>query len=105
VTPPSEADQLPQVHDVTVGAGPLADQTLREARIRERFGVTVLAITRAGSREVLLNPPPEAHLRTGDRVRLFGLPEQIAAFRATGTGEGEGEASRREQSHSTRRTP
>jgi CPA2 family monovalent cation:H+ antiporter-2 len=87
VTPASEADRLPQVHDVTIGAGELADQTLREARIRERFGVTVLAIERADGREVLLNPPPETHLRPGDRVRLFGLPEQIAAFRAAATGE------------------
>jgi Trk K+ transport system NAD-binding subunit len=87
VTPASEADRLPQVHDVTIGAGELADQTLREARIRERFGVTVLAIERADRREVLLNPPPETHLRPGDRVRLFGLPEQIAAFRAAATGE------------------
>jgi TrkA-C domain len=101
VTPP-EADRLPQVHDITVGAGALADQTLREARVRERFGVTVLGITRAGSREILLNPPPETHLRTGDRVRLFGLPEQIAAFRATATGIGESDASRGKQSLSAR---
>jgi CPA2 family monovalent cation:H+ antiporter-2 len=87
VTPASEADALPQVHDVTIGAGELADQTLREARIRERFGVTVLAIERTNPREVVLNPPPETHLRSGDRVRLFGLPEQIAAFRGAATGE------------------
>jgi TrkA domain protein len=86
VTPASEADRLPQVHDVTIGAGELADQTLREARIRERFGVTVLAIQRADG-EAVLNPPPETHLRPGDRVRLFGLPEQIAAFRAAATSE------------------
>jgi Trk K+ transport system NAD-binding subunit len=29
---------------------------------------------------VLLNPPPDAVLRPGDRVRLFGRPEQIDAF-------------------------
>jgi CPA2 family monovalent cation:H+ antiporter-2 len=99
-TPLSEADRLPQVHDVIVGAGELADQTLREARIRERFGVTVLAIERADGHEVLLNPPPETHLRPGDRVRLFGLPEQIAAFRAAATGPREREAPRTSGKHS-----
>ena len=100
VTPPSEADRLPQVHDLIVGAGELADQTLREARVRERFGVTVLAIERAAGHEVLLNPPPETHLRPGDRVRLFGLPEQISTFRAAATGPREREAPRTSGAHS-----
>jgi monovalent cation:H+ antiporter-2, CPA2 family len=75
------ADALPQVREVTLGAGPLADQSLREARIRERFGVTILAITRAGG-DALLNPSADSILRPGDRVRLFGLPDQIDAFLA-----------------------
>jgi K+/H+ antiporter YhaU regulatory subunit KhtT len=43
--------------------------------------VTVVAVSRP-SGEVLLNPPSETILRPGDRVRVFGLPEQIRAFRA-----------------------
>jgi Trk K+ transport system NAD-binding subunit len=73
-------DRLPQVRDVTVGTGPIADQSLRQARVRERFGVTVLTLTRGDSGELLLNPSPETILRPGDRVRVFGLPEQIRAF-------------------------
>jgi CPA2 family monovalent cation:H+ antiporter-2 len=74
-----DADPLPQVREITLGLGPLADQSLREARVRERFGVTIVAITRADG-DVLLNPSAETILRPGDRVRLFGLPGQIEAF-------------------------
>ncbi|MBI3108432.1 MAG: cation:proton antiporter, partial [Candidatus Rokubacteria bacterium] len=78
-------DLLPQVEDLAVGQGVLADQSLREARIRERLGVTVVAVTRAGG-EGLLHPDPDTIVRAGDRMRIFGLPEQIAAFRAEAGG-------------------
>jgi K+/H+ antiporter YhaU regulatory subunit KhtT len=67
------------MQDVTLGAGALADCTLQEARVRERFGVTVLAITRADG-AVEANPSADTVMRAGDRIRLFGLPEQIAAL-------------------------
>ncbi|HXH81361.1 MAG TPA: cation:proton antiporter [Candidatus Tectomicrobia bacterium] len=70
---------LPQVHDLVLPPGGIADQSLREARIRERFGVTVVAIDRADG-ETVVNPPPETILRAGDRLRVFGLPAQIEAF-------------------------
>jgi K+:H+ antiporter len=80
--PPAPAsDTLPRVADVAIGQGPLADLSLREARIRERLGVTVVAIIRRRD-GTDLNPSPDAILRSGDRVRLFGLPDQIEAFRA-----------------------
>ena len=72
--------QLPEVRELSVRAGGVADQSLREARIRERFGVTVVAVLRRDG--PLLNPAPETILRPGDVVRVFGLPEQIAAFAA-----------------------
>jgi len=77
----AETDALPQIREVTLGGGPLADQSLREARVRERFGVTIVAITRADG-DVLLNPSADTTLRPGDRVRLFGLLGQIEAFLA-----------------------
>ncbi|MBI4571902.1 MAG: cation:proton antiporter [candidate division NC10 bacterium] len=76
-----ETDALPQIREVTLGAGPLADQSLREARVRERFGVTIVAITRADG-DVLLNPSADTILRPGDRIRLFGRLAQIEAFKA-----------------------
>jgi CPA2 family monovalent cation:H+ antiporter-2 len=83
----SVRDHLPQLADVTLGVGALADQSLREARIRERLGVTVVAVTH-GDGGTTVNPSAETVLRSGDRVRVFGLPEQIAAFRREATPEG-----------------
>jgi CPA2 family monovalent cation:H+ antiporter-2 len=77
--PPAQA--LPEIREVTVPSGALADRSLRDARVRERFGVTVVAVTR-GDGEVVVNPPPDLILRAGDRVRLFGLPTQAEAFEA-----------------------
>jgi len=73
----------------------LADQSLREAGARERFGVLVLAVRRAdGTNEV--TPSPETHLRPGDRLRVFGLPAQLAAFEAAAVGPAEEAARQRE---------
>jgi K+/H+ antiporter YhaU regulatory subunit KhtT len=72
---------LPEIHEVALGAGALADRSLGEARVRERLGVTVVSIERADG-ETLVNPSAETRLRSGDRLRVFGLPEQIDAFRA-----------------------
>ncbi|MBI4592971.1 MAG: cation:proton antiporter [Candidatus Rokubacteria bacterium] len=77
---PGVADQaLPVVHEVTMAAGELADQSLREARLRERFGVTVVSLRRSNG-ETVPHPSANTVLRPGDRVWVFGLPEQIAAF-------------------------
>ena len=77
---PTEPDtSLPGVHEIILPDGVFAGQTLREARVRERFGVTVVGIA-GPRREPTLNPAPETTLRPGDRLRVFGLPEQIEAF-------------------------
>ena len=75
-----DMDSLPRMADIVLGTGGLADQSLREARIRERLGVTVVAVSHPGA-DIVLNPSADAILRPGDRVRVFGLPEQIEAFR------------------------
>jgi CPA2 family monovalent cation:H+ antiporter-2 len=72
---------LPQIVDVPLEtSSPLADQSLREAQVRERYAVTVVALTRADGGFVL-HPPADTILRSGDFVRIFGLPAQIKAFR------------------------
>jgi Trk K+ transport system NAD-binding subunit len=84
--PPGEA--LPQIADVLLLEAPrLTDQSLRESRIRESFGVTVVALTRSNG-DVVLHPPPETILRPRDSVRVFGRPDQIEAFRREATGGG-----------------
>jgi CPA2 family monovalent cation:H+ antiporter-2 len=77
------AEGLPEVCEVRLGAGGVADRSLREAAVRERFGVLVLAVERADG-ELLVNPGAETVLRAGDRVRLFGRPEQVRCFAAGG---------------------
>ncbi len=72
---------LPQLREVTLDDGGLADRSLHDARVRERFGVSVVAITRADGTSVP-HPSADTVLRAGDRVRLFGLPEQIDALLA-----------------------
>ena len=79
--PAAPVDALPRVETVAIGHGGLADQSLGEARIRERLGVTVVAVTRARG-GVVVNPPAETILRPGDEVRAFGLPAELDAFRA-----------------------
>jgi monovalent cation:H+ antiporter-2, CPA2 family len=78
---PGPAAALPEVHEVRLGPGALADLSLGEARVRERFGVTVVSVERPDGAAVL-NPSADTRLRLGDRLRVFGLPEQIRAFRA-----------------------
>jgi CPA2 family monovalent cation:H+ antiporter-2 len=78
-TAPGEA--LPEIVDVLLGgASRLTDQSLRDAQVRERFGVTVVALTRVNG-DFVLHPAAETILRPGDSVRVFGRPAQIEAFR------------------------
>ncbi len=83
---PPGPDVLPEVRETQIArSAELADQSLREARARERFGVLVLSLRRAdGTSEV--TPSPETLLRPGDRLRVFGLSAQIEAFEAAVTG-------------------
>jgi monovalent cation:H+ antiporter-2, CPA2 family len=78
--PPAGEGTLPEVREVALAGGELADLSLRQAQIRERFGVTVVVIRRRDG-DVVLNPSPDAVLRDGDHIRVFGLPEQIRALR------------------------
>jgi Trk K+ transport system NAD-binding subunit len=75
----SSAQAFPELREVSLVADGLADQSLRDARIRERFGVTVVAVMQAAG-ETVVHPSPDTILRLGDRLLVFGLPEQIAAF-------------------------
>ncbi|MGH7392499.1 MAG: cation:proton antiporter [Candidatus Rokuibacteriota bacterium] len=72
---------LPQVREITLGADGFADRPLREARLLERFGLTVVRLERTDG-DVVMSPDGETRLRAGDRIHVFGLPEQIDAFLA-----------------------
>jgi K+/H+ antiporter YhaU regulatory subunit KhtT len=77
--PRGDEAELPEVREIAIAPGMEGHGTLGQQQVRERFGVTVLSIART-SQETLLNPTSNAHFETGDRVRVFGLREQIRSF-------------------------
>jgi Trk K+ transport system NAD-binding subunit len=71
-----DGEALPEVRELWVGPSDLADRSLLDAAIRERYGVTVLTIARA-SGERVPHPSAQTMLRVGDRIRVFGLAASI----------------------------
>jgi CPA2 family monovalent cation:H+ antiporter-2 len=70
---------FPEAREITVENNSLAGRSLREIKIREQFGVTVVSIARV-SGEVLINPPADTILEPGDRLRVLGMAEALEAF-------------------------
>lgn len=59
-----------------VGQGTWADgRTIRETRLRERTGASVIAIVRDG--QATTSPPPDTRVEAGDAVVLVGSHEQL----------------------------
>jgi voltage-gated potassium channel len=57
----------------------LANRTIVEAGIRQKFGIIVVGIKRAaGSME--FNPPPEAIMRPGDELVVLGRTDSVKAL-------------------------
>ncbi len=77
-TDESETSSL-QVRDVKLEPGMVPCGTIGQEHIRERFGVTILTVAHHGGAPIV-NPAATTRLQPGDRVRVFGLPEQIQAF-------------------------
>jgi voltage-gated potassium channel len=57
----------------------LANQTIVDAGIRQKFGVIVVGIKRAGG-GMDFNPPPEAVMRPGDELVVLGRTESVKAL-------------------------
>jgi voltage-gated potassium channel len=75
-----------RIDEVTLGdrAGELG-HTLRDARVRERFGMTVLAVRVKDSQEWTYNPDADVKLGAGTTLVVLGSPEQVAALRDQST--------------------
>jgi K+/H+ antiporter YhaU regulatory subunit KhtT len=86
VVEPVSGTSLLRTAVVDVAEGPIAHHSLRRTRIRERTGVMVVGIERAGDAPHW-NPAPEAVLMPGDRVTVVGLPDQIERFRRLNAGQ------------------
>lgn len=56
----------------------LANQTLIEANIRGKWGVTILAIKRG--EDIISNPDPDEKLLPLDLIMVFGSGEQLSSF-------------------------
>jgi CPA2 family monovalent cation:H+ antiporter-2 len=72
---------IPEVREVSVSNPLFADRSIRDLKLRETFGVTVVSIKRV-SGDSLTNPPAETVLYHNDRLRILGRSEQIEAFAA-----------------------
>ena len=78
---------FPITREIAVGDFENDGESLAEARVRERFGVTVVTVNSPHG-DVLVNPPPGTTIKSGDKLRVFGLPKQIAEFQAYVNGTG-----------------
>jgi voltage-gated potassium channel len=54
----------------------LANRSIVEAGVRQKFGVIVVAIKRGGG-AMEFNPPPEAVLNAGDEMVVLGRPQSV----------------------------
>lgn len=64
---------------------PLVGRTIRDANLRQDFGVIVVAIKRsAGHME--FNPPPEAVIAASDQLVVLGRSDQLKALEAAASG-------------------
>jgi len=61
----------------------LANHSIVDAGIRQKFGVIVVGIRRAGG-SMEFNPPPEAVMRPGDELVVLGTTESVKALEEKG---------------------
>ena len=68
---------MEQVH--IKGDSALANQSIVDAGIRQKFGVIIVGIKRAGG-TMEFNPAPEAIMRAGDELVVLGTTESVKAL-------------------------
>jgi voltage-gated potassium channel len=72
-----------QLTELRVDEGSLLyGKTIKDSRLRERTGVSVLAIRKNGEASFNPNPPPETEMGNDDVVIVIGTPEQLARMEA-----------------------
>jgi monovalent cation:H+ antiporter-2, CPA2 family len=75
-----DAQKLLELNWITLAVpSPLVGQTIREAHIRSRTGVSVVAILRNGV--LIANPEIDQSLTTNDRIAVLGDHQQLARFK------------------------
>ncbi|HET7503461.1 MAG TPA: TrkA family potassium uptake protein, partial [Kofleriaceae bacterium] len=71
-----------RIEEIRLGEG-VTDlgKTLREARVRERFGMTVLAVRASDNQSWVYNPDANEQLGAGMTLVVLGSAEQVAELR------------------------
>lgn len=73
-----------RIEEVTLGGrAHELGETLRDARVRERFGMTVLAMRAKDEQEWTYNPDASERLSAGMTLVVLGSVEQVTALRQT----------------------
>lgn len=71
-----------RIEEVQLGSGVAGlGDTLREARVRERFGMTVLAVRASDNQSWVYNPDADERLGPGMTLVVLGSSEQVAELR------------------------
>lgn len=71
-----------RIEEVHLGASADLGATLRDARVRERFGMTVLAVRAKDNTSWTYNPDASEKLEPGMTLVVLGSPEQVSKLRA-----------------------
>jgi voltage-gated potassium channel len=74
----TSADNLElAIEEITVAKGsPLADQSIRRANLRQRYGIIVVGIQRQDGR-MEFNPEPDTLIGSGDKLVVLGRPDSL----------------------------
>jgi voltage-gated potassium channel len=74
----TSADNLElAMEEITIAkTSALADQSILNANLRQRYGVIVVGIQRE-DRRMEFNPEPDTLIRTGDKLVVLGRPESL----------------------------
>ena len=77
----SESLEL-EISEVTVTAdSEFADKTIRESRIRERSGATIIAVKSKGG-SLTSSPSPDVEIQEGDILIVVGTPRQLEVLQS-----------------------
>jgi voltage-gated potassium channel len=71
-----------RIEEVTLNDASAFGATLRDARVRERFGMTVLAVRAKDNQSWTYNPDASEKLEAGMTLVVLGSPDQVAKLRA-----------------------
>lgn len=64
--------------EMTLGSeSPLVGKTIRDTRLRERTGMTILAVRKKGEAGFNSNPSTDTLIEAGDNLIIIGTPEQL----------------------------